>query len=84
MLGTDRHREDLLRPALAGRKIGGICMTEPDSGSDLQSISTQATPIEGGYRVSGQKMWVRLAPMADFFTVFAKAGPDSKLTIFLV
>ena len=84
MLGTDRHREKFLRPALAGRKIGGICMTEPDSGSDLHSISTQATPVEGGYRLSGQKMWVSLAPIADFFSVFAKAGPDGKLTIFLV
>ena len=84
MLGTDLHRKTLFQPALAGRKIGGICMTEPDSGSDLHSVSTHAAPVAGGYRLSGQKMWVSLAPIADFFTVFAKAGPDSKLTIFLV
>lgn len=84
MLGTPDHHERLLKPALAGRKIGGICMTEPDSGSDLHSISTLAKPADGGYRLSGQKMWVSQAPVADFFTVFAKSGNEQKLSIFLV
>jgi len=83
MLGTEDHRERLLKPALAGRKIGGICMTEPDSGSDLQSISTTAVKTDGGYRLSGQKMWVSLAPVADFLTVFARTA-DGGLSIFLV
>ena len=84
MLGNDDIRERLLLPALQGKKIGGICMTEPNAGSDLGSLATTATKVDGGYRLRGQKMWVTSAPVADFFTVFARAGAEKKLTIFLV
>ncbi len=84
MLGNERIRKRLLLPALKGEKIGGICMTEPNAGSDLGSIATTATKVDGGYRLQGQKMWVTAAPVADFFTVFARAGEERKLTIFLV
>ena len=57
-------------------------MTEPDAGSDLGGIRTRATRMAGGYRLNGQKMWVTSAPVADFFTVFARAGDDEGLTIF--
>jgi len=83
-LGTPDHHERLLKPALEGKKIGSICITEPNAGTDLGSISTSAVEVEGGYRLNGQKMWVTMAPHADFFTVFARAGEDKKLTIFLV
>jgi len=76
--------ERLLRPALAGRRIGAICMTEPNAGSDLDSIATTARKVDGGYLLNGSKTWVTAAPVADFFTVFAKAGDARKLTIFLV
>ncbi|MCP5367835.1 MAG: acyl-CoA dehydrogenase family protein [Hyphomicrobiales bacterium] len=84
LLGDADIRERLLVPALRGEKVGGICMTEPNAGSDLGGISTTATKVEGGYRLNGQKMWVTSAPVADFFTVFARAGEERKLTIFLV
>lgn len=84
MLGNEDIRERFFLPALAGEKIGGICMTEPDAGSDLGAISTLARKVEGGYLLKGQKMWVTSAPVADFFTVFARAGDERKLTIFLV
>jgi len=74
----------LFEPALDGKKIGAICMTEPNAGSDLHGITTRAVEAEGGWRLTGQKMWVTSAPVADFFTVFAKAGNEDKLTIFLV
>ncbi|MBL8665670.1 MAG: acyl-CoA dehydrogenase family protein [Candidatus Odyssella sp.] len=77
-------KERLFKPALAGEKVGGICMTEPDAGSDLDGISTAAEAVQGGYVINGQKTWVTSAPVADFFTVFAKAGKEKKLTIFLV
>ncbi|HUT48509.1 MAG TPA: acyl-CoA dehydrogenase family protein [Alphaproteobacteria bacterium] len=83
-LGTPDHHERLLKPALEGKKIGSICITEPNAGTDLGSISTSAVEVEGGYRLNGQKMWVTLAPHADFFTVFARAGEEKKLTIFLL
>lgn len=84
MLGTPEILETHFKPALTGEKIGGICMTEPNAGSDLGSISTVARKVPGGYQITGQKMWVTSAPVADFFTVFARAGEDRKLTIFLV
>ena len=84
MLGNADIRERLLIPALRGEKIGGICMTEPNAGSDLGGIATTARKVEGGYVLKGQKMWVTAAPVADFFTVFARAGEARKLTIFLV
>ena len=83
-LGNEDHHERLLKPAIRGEKIGTICITEPNAGSDLGAISTSAEAVEGGYRLNGQKMWVTLAPVADFFTVFARAGDDKKLTIFLL
>jgi butyryl-CoA dehydrogenase len=84
MLGNAELIERLFKPALRGERIGAICMTEPNSGSDLDSIATHARKVEGGYRLNGQKTWVTSAPVADFFTVFAKAGEAKKLTVFLV
>ena len=84
MLGSADIVERLFKPALRGEKIGAICMTEPDAGSDLDSIATRARKVEGGYLLDGRKTWVTSAPVADFFTVFAKAGEEKKLTIFLV
>jgi alkylation response protein AidB-like acyl-CoA dehydrogenase len=81
--GPDIH-ERLLKPAIRGEKIGGICITEPNAGSDLSSISTTAEKVDGGYRINGQKTWITLAPVADFFTVFARTGEDKRLTVFLV
>lgn len=84
MLGNDDIRERLFAPALLGEKVGAICMTEPNAGSDLGSIATNAVKVDGGYRLNGQKMWVTSAPVADFFTVFAIVGEEKALTIFLV
>ena len=84
MLGNADVIERLFKPALKGEKIGAICMTEPNAGSDLGGIATTAKKVGGGYRLNGQKIWVTSAPVADFFTVFARAGEEKKLTIFLV
>ncbi|MCP4184145.1 MAG: acyl-CoA dehydrogenase [Hyphomicrobiales bacterium] len=84
MLGNDDIRRRLFRPALRGEKIGAICMTEPDAGSNLGAMSSNARKVDGGYLLNGQKMWVTAAPVADFFTVFAKSGDEQKITIFLI
>ncbi len=84
LYGNETIHEPLLKPAIAGRKIGAICITEPGAGSDLSSIATRARKEDGGYILNGQKTWVTSAPVADFFTVFARAGEDERLTIFLV
>ena len=76
-------REHLLLPALRGEVIGTICMTEPDAGSDLLSMTTRAEPRGGTWLLSGTKTWITSAPMADMFTVFARPGARAR-SVFLV
>ncbi len=71
-------------PALKGKKIGGICMTEPNAGSDLMSIKTLVKVKADHYELSGQKIWITSAPVADFFTVLARTDNHEKLSIFFV
>ena len=83
--GTEDHKARLLAPAMRGEKIGGIAMTEPDFGSDLGGIKTRAVRdgdlagqgAGGGWILSGRKMWITSATVADFFTVAAKTDPDA-------
>ena len=75
--GTDEQRQRLLVPAIHGEKMGVICMTEPDAGSDLGSIKTIAVRDEDGWVLNGQKTWVTNATRADFFTVAAKTDPEA-------
>lgn len=83
-LGNEDIYERLFKPALRGEKIGTICITEPNAGSDLGSIATTAIKTNDGYKLNGQKMWITAAPVADFFTVFARTEAEKRLTIFLV
>lgn len=70
--------------ALRGEEVGGICMTEPNAGTDLFSLQTKAQVLEDGYIINGQKTWVTSAPVADFFTVLAKTDKAEGLSIFFV
>ncbi len=72
---TDDHKARLLAPALRGEKIGAIAMTEPDFGSDLGGITTRAVKDADGWVLTGRKMWITSATVADFFTVAAKTDP---------
>ena len=81
LLGNADIVERLFKPALEGKKIAAICMTEPNAGSDLNSIATTAKKVDGGYVLNGQKTWITSAPLADFFTVFAKAGEERTASV---
>jgi len=70
--------------ALEGKKIGGICMTEPNAGSDLFGIQSKAEILDDGFVLSGQKTWVTSGPVADFLTVLAKTDQTEGLSIFFV
>ena len=62
-------------------------MTEPDAGSDLNSISMHAEKTDQGYLLSGEKLMITLAPVADFCIVFATVNKDAGrwgITAFLV
>lgn len=80
----DEEVKEYFHEALAGKKIGGICMTEPDAGSDLMAIKTLAKVKEDGFILNGQKTWVTSAPVADFFTVLARTDNHDQLSIFFV
>jgi butyryl-CoA dehydrogenase len=81
--GDERIRDEFLRPALSGERVGTICFTEPGAGSDLASMATRATRAGEEWMISGQKTWITSAPVADFFTVFAKTSED-EISPFLV
>ncbi|MEE9168409.1 MAG: acyl-CoA dehydrogenase family protein, partial [bacterium] len=82
--GDKEIREKYFGEALKGDKIGAICMTEPNAGSDLMSITTMARVLDDGFVLSGQKTWVTSAPVADFFTVLARTDNHDQLSIFFV
>src|SRR5579862_330154 len=84
MLGNADIKERLFAPALRGEKIGGICMTEPNAGSDLGGIATTARKTDGGYLLNGANMWVPSAPVSLFLSVFPRDGNESNPTSFLV
>lgn len=80
----DEEVKSYFHHALKGEKIGGICMTEPNAGSDLFGIRSIVKTLPDGYELSGQKTWVTSAPVADFFTVLAKTDNAEGLSIFFV
>lgn len=76
--GTQEQRERLLPQMLSGRELGGYCLSEADSGSDVASMTTRATPTsdESAYRLDGTKAWISNAGHADYYTTFARTSPD--------
>ncbi len=70
--GTEEQREKYLPKLATGEWIGCFGLTEPDHGSDPGSMVTRAKSVDGGYRISGAKMWITNSPVADVFVVWAK------------
>ena len=82
--GDEEIREKYFTPALTGAKIGAICMTEPDAGSDLNNIKTMTKVYDDHFVISGQKTWITQAPVADFFSVLSRTDNHEKHSFFLV
>ena len=70
--GTEEQREKYLPKLATGEYVGCFGLTEPDSGSDPSSMSTRARAVDGGYELTGNKMWITNSPIADVFVVWAK------------
>ncbi len=70
--GSEAQRMKYLPKLASGEWVGCFGLTEPDSGSDPASMLTRATKVDGGYRLSGNKMWITNSPIADVFVVWAK------------
>ena len=70
--GSEAQREKYLPTLASGEAIGCFGLTEPDHGSDPGGMKTRAKSVDGGYRLSGAKMWITNSPIADVFVVWAK------------
>lgn len=71
--GSEAQRRKYLPRLASGEWIGCFGLTEPDAGSDPGSLKTRAEKTATGYRISGSKMWISNAPIADVFVVWAKS-----------
>lgn len=70
--GNEAQREKYLPKLASGEWVGCFGLTEPDHGSDPGSMVTRARSVDGGYLLSGAKMWITNSPIADVFVVWAK------------
>jgi len=70
--GSEEQRMKYLPKLATGEHIGCFGLTEPGSGSDPASMITRANAVDGGYRLTGNKMWITNSPVADIFVVWAK------------
>ncbi|MFM7633637.1 MAG: acyl-CoA dehydrogenase [Betaproteobacteria bacterium] len=75
--GTEAQRQKYLPKLATGEWIGCFGLTEPDHGSDPGSMITRAKKVDGGYSLTGSKMWITNSPMADVFVVWAKDDEGS-------
>ncbi len=74
--GTEDQKARYLPGLAAGDLRGAFSTTEPQSGSDVAGIKTRATPVIGGYSITGSKIWCTNSHIADFVVVAAKTGDD--------
>ena len=73
--GSESVKAQWIPKVAAGTAIAAFALTEPDAGSDPAALSLHAAPDgDGGYRLSGEKLWISNAPDADVYTVFARSA----------
>ena len=83
--GSEEQRTRYLPKLATGEWVGCFGLTEPDAGSDPGGMRTRAEKIDGGYRLSGTKMWITNSPIADLFIVWAKSDAhDGKIRGFVL
>jgi glutaryl-CoA dehydrogenase len=71
--GTEEQKRKYLPKLASGEWVGCFGLTEPDAGSDPGGMRTRAERVDGGYRITGSKMWITNSPIADVFVVWAKS-----------
>ena len=81
--GTEAQKKKYLPKLATGEWVGCFGLTEPNHGSDPGSMATRAMKVDGGYSLSGSKMWITNSPIADVFVVWAKTE-DGKIRGFVL
>ena len=76
--GSEEQKHKFLPKLASGDFIGCFGLTEPDAGSDPGGMKTTAKKVDGGYELSGSKMWISNSPIADVFIVWAKSDKHEK------
>src|SRR5690554_4519159 len=83
--GSEEQKQKFLPRLATGEMVGCFGLTEPDHGSDPGSMITRARKVDGGYLLSGQKMWITNSPIADVAIVWAKSeAHEGKIRGFIV
>ena len=85
--GTEEQKDKYLRRILTGEDIWCQLFSEPESGSDLASLRTKAVKVEGGWRITGQKIWTSRAQLASHAILLARTGGGERhkgITYFLL
>ncbi|MCT8971263.1 acyl-CoA dehydrogenase [Microbaculum marinisediminis] len=83
--GDESQRKKYLPKLASGEWVGCFGLTEPDHGSDPGGMVTRAEKIDGGYRLTGAKMWISNSPIADVMVVWAKsAAHDNQIRGFIL
>ena len=76
--GTEEQKQRWLKPMLAADEIWAQAFSEPDAGSDVAAIRTKATRVDGGWSVTGQKIWTSLAADAKWCMLLCRTDPEQK------
>lgn len=78
VFGNDEQKERMLKPLIAGTDRACFGVTEPDAGLDTTSITTFATKVDGGYRVSGRKIWTSSGQVANKMILLTRTTPKAE------
>jgi alkylation response protein AidB-like acyl-CoA dehydrogenase len=75
--GTEQQQQRFLPPTLRGEMIWCQLFSEPGAGSDLASLTTKATKVDGGWRITGQKIWTTGAQYSQWGMLLARTDPSA-------
>src|SRR5699024_137991 len=87
LFGSEELKQRYLPEVARGQSLGAFALSEPEAGSDVGAIRTQAVRVDGNWHLSGTKRWITNAGIADFYVVVAATDParnSRRLSAFVV